>query len=171
MQSHFYPAKVLSYNKQNRTCQIHIQGLTDGLENGLTATIAYPVGDDDKDTDRYIDTPADCWVFFEGGDIAYPVVAFFRSHKAGVITDIRRIRQQNIELLGEKKLTMNAQNIDLTANRLTINAQNIQITGNLDITGNTTQKGVIRASDVWAGVTSLLTHIHGVLANLTTPPK
>lgn len=166
MTPQFYPAKILSYNKHHRTCQVAIPGFTDGLDNGLTASIAYPVGDDDKDTDRLITTPADCWVFFEGGDIVHPVpvVAFFRSHKAGVATDTRRIRQQNIELLAGKNITLACDTLDITA-------KNINITGDLNIKGNTTQQGVIKATDVMAGVVSLFRHIHGVLTNTTTPPR
>lgn len=164
MINQFIPAKVLSYNKQNRTCQVAIQGLTDGLDDGLTASIAYPVGDDDKDTDRLISTPADAWVFFESGDIAYPVVAFFRSHSVGAVVDSRRIRQQNIELLANKMIKLNAsQSIGIETPTLNIKA-NINIDGNLSITGNTNQNGAIVASSVTASGVGLATHTHAVLS-------
>ena len=47
----FIPAKILSYDAATRTAQVQIDGLTDGAENDLTATFAYPVGHDDRDTE------------------------------------------------------------------------------------------------------------------------
>ena len=96
----FYRAKILSYNAQNRTANVHIIGLTDGAEDGLVATFAYPVGDDDRDTELKIVTGNDCYVFFESNDPARPVIAFYASHGTGALTDIRRIQQKNIELKG-----------------------------------------------------------------------
>ena len=45
----FFPAKILRYDAAKRTAQVHVHGLTDGASEGLTAKIAYPVGDDDRD--------------------------------------------------------------------------------------------------------------------------
>lgn len=163
----FYPAKLLSYDNKNRTCQVAIVGLTDGLDDGLTASIAYPVGDDDKDTDRLLMAGSDVWVFFEAGDVAYPVVAFFRSHKADVALNTRRIRQKNIELLANQQITLACDTLD-------IHAKNINITGSLNIKGDTNQQGIIKATDVFAGVVSLLKHIHTVLSKdfgSTSPPQ
>lgn len=112
----FYRAKILSYNAQNRTANVHIIGLTDGAEDGLTATFAYAVGDDDRDTELKIVAGNDCYVFFESNDPARPVIAFYASHGTGALTDIRRIKQQNIELLAEVKATIEAPNIALTGN-------------------------------------------------------
>lgn len=112
----FYRARILSYNAQNRTANVHIIGLTDGAEDGLVATFAYPVGDDDRDTELKIVAGNDCYIFFESNDPARPVIAFYASHGTGALTDIRRIQQQNIELLAEVKATIAAPNIALTGN-------------------------------------------------------
>ena len=47
----FIPAKILSYDAATRTAKVQIEGLTDGAEDGLTATFAYPTGYDDRDTE------------------------------------------------------------------------------------------------------------------------
>ena len=112
----FYRAKILSYDAQKRTAKVHIIGLTDGAEDGLTATFAYPVGDDDRDTERQIVVDNDCYVFFESNDPARPVIAFYASHGTGALTDIRRIQQKNIELLAEINATIEAKSIALKGN-------------------------------------------------------
>ncbi|STY95204.1 hypothetical protein [Moraxella atlantae] len=107
MTPYFYPAKLLSYDKHKRTAKISIAGLTDGASDGLTALLAYPIGDDDKDTERELLAGADCWVFFENGDMACPIIAFYRSHSEGAMVDVRRIRQANIELLARQNILIN----------------------------------------------------------------
>lgn len=47
----FIPAKILSYDADQRVLCNGVGGLTDGAEDGLTATFAYPVGHDDRDTE------------------------------------------------------------------------------------------------------------------------
>lgn len=112
----FYRAKILSYNAQNRTANVHIIGLTDGAEDGLTATFAYAVGDDDRDTELKIVAGNDCYVFFESNDPARPVIAFYASHGTGALTDIRRIQQKNIELLAQSGINIEAPAIALKGN-------------------------------------------------------
>ena len=174
----FYRAKILSYNAQNRTANVHIIGLTDGAEDGLTATFAYAVGDDDRDTELKIVAGNDCYVFFESNDPARPVIAFYASHGTGALTDIRRIQQKNIELLAQIKATIEANTIHLKGNLI--------IDGNITHTGNTTQIGnnivngtlnttgaITSGTDVLAGTTSLKLHTHGGVQNgggSTTPP-
>jgi len=101
-----WPAKIISYNRANRTVQVQIAGLTDGSDNGLTAKIAYPIGEDDRDTERQILANADVWVFFEGGDFSLPVVWAYRSHGNGALVGTRRIKQENIELIATEKITI-----------------------------------------------------------------
>jgi len=121
----FYRAKILSYNAQNRTANVHIIGLTDGAEDGLTATFAYAVGDDDRETELKIVAGNDCYVFFESNDPARPVIAFYASHGSGALVDTRRIQQQNIELLAQIKATIDAKNIELKGNVNTYGSQYI----------------------------------------------
>lgn len=168
MTPYFYPAKLLSYDKHKRTAKISIAGLTDGASDGLTALLAYPIGDDDFDTERELLAGADCWVFFENGDMACPVVAFYRSHSEGAVVDIRRIRQANIELLARQSMLLNADG-GITANTptFTINAHlvvNGDIThkGSLEQSGDQNVSGKITASDdVVGGGKSLKSHRHG----------
>ena len=115
MHNGFWPATILSYDAATRTAQVHIAGLTDGVDEGLTADFAWPVGDDDKDTEREILANADVWVFFEQGQDHAPVIAFYRNHREGALVDIRRIRQKNIELLAAARIFMKAPEVVIEA--------------------------------------------------------
>ncbi|GAA5003279.1 hypothetical protein GCM10023206_06810 [Acinetobacter puyangensis] len=144
---------MLSYDASNRTAKVHIFGLTDGASEGLTATFAYPVGDDDRDTERQIVLQNDVYVFFEGGDEARPVIAFYSSHGSGNTTDIRRIRQKNIELLATAKVAIAAPEIYLTGH--------VIIDGDITHTGNQTTIGTITATvDMVADGVSTVSHDH-----------
>jgi len=104
----FIPAKILSYDAATRTAQVQIDGLTDGAEDGLTATFAYPVGHDDRDTEIQVLVGAEVYVFFAGGQVDSPVIAFYRSHGEGAVVDTRRIRQKNIEILASNSISIEA---------------------------------------------------------------
>lgn len=155
----FKRARILSYDASSRTAQVHIFGLTDGASDGLTATFAFPVGDDDRDTEiKIMDNVSslpDVFVFFDGGNHECPVVAFFSSHGEGNIQDIRRIRQKNIELLAEDKIYQEANIIHLSASKVIIDAD-IEHTGNQNTTGTVTAD-----TDVVGGGKSLKSHTHG----------
>lgn len=150
----FTPAKILSYDQAHRTAQISIAGLTDGAEEGLTATFAYPVGDSDFDTEREILAGADVSVYFDGGQADSPVIAFYRSHGEGAVRDVRRIRQANIEVLARVSMQLTAPTITLTG-RVIIN-------GDIEHTGNQVSTGTITGRvDVIGGVISVNSHTHG----------
>lgn len=137
-----YPATILSYDPQARTAQVDIPSVTDGLEDGITATFAYPVGHDDKDTEILIVPGCECYVFFQQGKPENPVIAFYRSHGTGAVVDYRRIRQKNIELLATAKINLQAtESIDLTAETVTINASNLVINADTKVTGSSTLEG------------------------------
>lgn len=104
----FIPAKILSYDARQRTAQVQIDGLTDGAEDGLTATFAYPVGHDDRDTEIQVLVGAEVYVFFAGGQLDSPVIAFYRSHGEGAVVDTRRIRQKNIKILASNSISIEA---------------------------------------------------------------
>ena len=104
----FIPAKILSYDAATRTAQVQIDGLTDGAEDGLTATFAYPVGHDDRDTEIQVLVGAEVYVFFAGGQLDSPVIAFYRSHGEGAVVDTRRIRQKNIKILASNSISIEA---------------------------------------------------------------
>lgn len=164
------PATLVSYDNINRTAQVSIAGLTDGVSEGITAMIAYPIGDDDLDTERELIPGADVWVFFEQGDTTMPIVAFYRRHGQGrAVVDVRRIRQKNIEVLARATITLKAQDIinmeaatiNMKASTLNIDANIVQkgnysMTGDQDITG-----GLTTTKDVVADNISLIKHPHG----------
>ena len=133
---YMHPATLVSYDKKKRTAKVTIVGLTDGVDEGITAMLAYPIGDDDLDTERELLAGADVWVFFEQGDTAMPIIAFYRRHgEERAVIDVRRIRQQNIELLARAKVTITANDL------IFIKAAQITIEGEVLITGNVTHKG------------------------------
>lgn len=147
---YIHPAKLISYDKVNRTAKVAIVGLTDGVEDGITAMLAYPIGDDDLDTERELLPGADVWVFFEKGDTTMPVIAFYRRHGKGRATiDVRRIRQENIELLARAQITLDAKDIinlkaetiNIDASTINLNASNFNITAKTNVKGNIGQVG------------------------------
>ncbi|MEY2863590.1 MAG: hypothetical protein RLY58_1297 [Pseudomonadota bacterium] len=147
----FYPAKILSYNAAARTAQISIAGITDGAEDGLKATFAYPVGDDDKDTEREILPGADVYVFFEQSDTGCPVIAFYRSHGEGALKDVRRIRQKQIELIAE--------------NSALIEAITTKVVGAMRVTGNLSVG--TGATGTFVSVTGqIITVTDGIITNI-----
>lgn len=175
------PAKIVSYDKIERTAQVTIAGLTDGLNEGITALLAYPIGDDDQDTERELIAGADVWVFFEEGDTTMPVVAFYRRHGKGrAVVDVRRIRQENIELLARANMTLKANDImSIEAKEIHIKAKvsidgDITHAGNQVTTGNQTVNGLMTATtDVIAGGISVKQHTHGGVrsgGSTTSPP-
>lgn len=148
----FYPAVLISYDAANRIGEVTIEGLTNGADRGLDATFAYPVGESDLDTELKIDAvalPAPVWVFFEAGDPSVPVISAWRGHQDGTaLVDTRRIRQKNIELLADRKITLQANNIQVIGET--------KVTGNADVTGNLT---------VGTGRTVVVPTISGILLN------
>lgn len=162
MKPYFYPAKLVSYNPKERTAMIQMDGLTDGSD-GIKATLAYPIGDDDLDTERELLPGADVYVFFEQGDLYAPVIAFYRSHGKGrAVTDTRRIRQENIELLARARVTIKAADlVEVEAGEVRITGH-VVIDGDITHTGNQSTTGTVTASlDVKAGGVSLKQHTHG----------
>lgn len=144
-----HAAKILSYDPKSRTARVSIPSVTDGLDEGITATFAYPVGHDDKDTEIQIIPGADCYVFFLQGDPYSPVIWAFRSHGTGAVVDYRRIRQANIELFASKNINLTAgKTITLTAEKVVIDAElvvkekstfenNVTVKGESDLQGTT----------------------------------
>ncbi len=143
-----YAATIINYDGDSRTAHISIPGVTDGLDEGIEATFAYPVGDDDKDTEREILPGAECYIFFLQGDPASPVIWAYRSHGTGAVTDHRRIRQKNIELLAkanislkaEDEIALNAKTVRIGADTLIIDAKT-EILHALDVMGPSNLQG------------------------------
>ena len=143
---YMHPATLISYDKKGRTAQVAIAGLTDGVADGITAMIAYPIGDDDRDTERELINGADVWVFFEQGDTTMPVITFYRRHGQGrALVDIRRIRQKNIEVLARSSITLTAKDfINVKANKVSIEADVVDIkAGTVNVNAETNFRGDI----------------------------
>ncbi|MGO3664796.1 hypothetical protein [Psychrobacter sp. AOP31-E1-50] len=147
---YMHPAKLISYDKANRTAKVAIAGLTDGVEDGITAMLAYPIGDDDLDTERELLPGADVWVFFEQGDTSMPVIAFYRRHGQGLATvDVRRIRQENIEVLARSTITLDAKDfvnikaetVNIEASTINLKADDFNVTAETSVKGNISQVG------------------------------
>lgn len=132
------PATIVSYNNVERTAQVAIAGLTDGADEGITAMLAYPIGDDDRDTERELIAGADVWVFFEQGLTSAPVIAFYRRHGQGLaVVDVRRLRQKNIEILARSNITLSASElVSIKARQITIEAEEINIRANINQVGD-----------------------------------
>jgi ketosteroid isomerase-like protein len=180
------PCKIISYDQSKRTFRISIDGFTDGATNGISAKIAYPLGFDDRDTEIKTDVVAnaDAWCFFEGNDMAVPVVFAWMTHSGAATTDAtNRIRQENIEILATQKikLSVGSSSIEMSANgdvsidcgNLTISAQTTSVTGT-----QVNVNAVLTATKVKQGGIELGTHTHpvsGVKAGgdtaVTSPPS
>ncbi len=154
----FIPAKILSYDAQQRTAQVQIDGLTDGAEDGIAATFAYPVGHDDRDTEIQVLVGAEVYIFFAGGQLDSPVIAFYRSHGDGAVVDTRRIRQKNIEILATAGVNIAAPTITING-RLVVNGD-IDHTGNQNTSGNVTAQTVTGTTGVTGAGKSLAAHTH-----------
>lgn len=171
----FYPAKLLDYDPKDRIAMISMKGLTDGVPDGIPAMLAYPIGDNDLDTERELIKGADVWVFFEAGDTTKPVVAFYRRHGKGqAVVGTRRIRQEDIELLARLMVLIQAKNlITIRGDTVHIKASTLKIDADIIHSGDQKTQGKITAStDVVGGGKSLKTHSHiGNLGKPTSQPQ
>lgn len=97
-----WPAEVVSYDADSRTCAVIIPGQTDGAETPLVAEIEYPIGDKSRHanmTEIEI-LPGDMvWVEFIQGDPRFPLITGWRNPTRGNSKDWRRWHHANIELL------------------------------------------------------------------------
>ncbi len=128
-----YPAVVVSYDWQKRTCRIEIPGLTDGGDVMPEAEIEYPIGDKSRlgnyTTEIEIWPGDTVWVAFIGGDPRYPVITGYRNPRAGNSVDWRRWHHKNIELLADELINIIA-GIDVLVQA----GQDITIRAGRDIT-------------------------------------
>ena len=99
-----WPAEIVSYDADSRTCQIIIPGQTDGAETPLVAEIEYPIGDKSRHaTMTEIEIlPGDMvWVEFIQGDPRFPLITGWRNPTRGNSSGWRRWHHQNIESLAD----------------------------------------------------------------------
>ncbi|WP_417212043.1 phage baseplate assembly protein [Acinetobacter venetianus] len=152
----FYPAKIISYNRDKRRCMVHIEPFTRGNDSGIEAQIAYSVADDDYKTEVKLTENQEVWVFFEAGDLSRPVIAYSRCHGEGAEVGTRRIEQDKIELIanesirlivGEKEIVLTS--LDAIFKVLTKIQDDLQV-----------DKKVVAQEDVQAKNVSLVDHPH-----------
>lgn len=135
----FWPAKLTSYDAATRTGEVWIDEVTDGADRGLVAEFAYPVGEDDQDTERKITLPANVYVFFEMGDPRCPVIFAWRTRQDGsAVVGTRRIRQVKVEVLaddtvriaGATKVILESSDVSIEAStKIRLSAPIISING------------------------------------------
>lgn len=169
----FWPAKLTSYDAATRTGEVWIDEVTDGADRGLVAEFAYPVGEDDQDTERKITLPANVYVFFEMGDPRCPVVFAWRTRQDGsAVVGTRRIRQQNIQVLATANLNLTAERAEMSFNSMLLTVPaGLNIVG--PVTCQTIECDTVTASDdVIAAAVSLKKHPHNLngLSSPTRPP-
>lgn len=165
-----WPAEIVSYDADSRTCQIVIPGQTDGAETPLVAEIEYPIGDKSRHaTMTEIEIlPGDMvWVEFIQGDPRFPLITGWRNPTRGNSSGWRRWHHANIELLAEAQMRLIAGEsillqVGKTAIRLTA-ADIASIAAAHSIKGPVAQTGGDMTSD---GV-SVQKHKH--LGNLGVP--
>jgi hypothetical protein len=107
-----YPARVTSYDGVSRTCEVSIEGVTDGSERGLRAEIEYPVGDSARDghpTEIEINPGALVWVEFIQGDPRAPLITGYRNPGRSNDVDWRRWHHKNVELLADELMVLNTE--------------------------------------------------------------
>lgn len=169
----FWPAKLTSYDAATRTGEVWIDDVTDGGDRGLVAEFAYPIGEDDQDTELKITLPANVYVFFESGDPRCPVVFAWRTRQDGsAVVGTRRIRQQNIQILATANLTLTAERAEMSFNSMLLTVPaGLNIVG--PVTCQTIECESVKASDdVIAAAVSLKKHPHNLngLSSPTRPP-
>lgn len=138
-----YPAAVISYDPDTRTCRVDIPGITSNGDAYPTAEIEYPIGDKARQSDEHHSTeleilPNDTvWVAFIGGDPRYPIITGYRNPQAGNSIDWRRYHHANIEMTADNVLRLNAATVEINADTVTINGDTATINGNLGVYGDT----------------------------------
>ena len=104
-----WPAVIISYDADSRTCVVSIPGQTDGAESGLVAEIEYPIGDKSRHatmTEIEILPGDKVWVEFIQGDPRYPLITGWRNPTRGNSKDWRRWHHANVEILADRQMRL-----------------------------------------------------------------
>ncbi len=100
-----YPAVVVSYDQEKRTCRVDIPQIASKDEVYPEAEIEYPIGDKSRlgiwETEIEILPGDTVWVDFIGGDPRYPVITGWRNPRMNNSKDWRRWHHTNINLVGD----------------------------------------------------------------------
>lgn len=104
-----WPAVVLAYDGESRTCEVSIPGITDGADSGLIAEIEYPIGDKSRSetmTEIEVLEQDKVWVEFIQGDPRHPLITGWRNPTQGNDTGWRRWHQVNMQLLADTEMRL-----------------------------------------------------------------
>ena len=155
-----YPAVIQSYDPKTRRCMITIDGLT---EEGISAQIANPLGDNPKTTDIKIVKGDLAWIMFIKGDARYPLIIAYRNPDDGNSVGTRTFEQDNISLKANDLISIEAGVVKIKAN--------IEIDGDIKSTGKLTNNGVNVGSDHKHSSGSLRDSRGGGVSNNTGNPN
>lgn len=106
-----WPASIISYDAESRTCEISIEGQTNGGDDKLRAEIEYPIGDKSRNgvmTEIEILAGDLVWVEFIQGDPRAPLITGWRNPTQGNDLDWRRWHHKNIELKSDEEMKLNS---------------------------------------------------------------
>lgn len=127
-----YPAEVLSYNAVDRTCMISVISHAGQME--LLAEIEYPIGDKSQGshaTEVEIKSGDLVWIEFIQGDPRCPLITGWRNPTKSNSVGTRLWHHENMQLLADSQLSMNASDIEAGASNsitLSVGGSSISIT-------------------------------------------
>ena len=131
MSSSLYAAVVKEYIPAKHRARVEIFGLTDN-NSGIypEAEIAYPIGDLHSDTEILIQEGDAVWVSFAiANDVRVPLILAYRNPPTGNMTEIRRFRQKNIELIATGSVLIDAPDIKIKSQNTTLDHTQMTATG------------------------------------------
>lgn len=139
------PAEIESYDANKRLAEIKIDGLTDGAITYPIAELLYSLGDDPSKTEIELLQGDKVWIVFQGGDTRKPVIVGFRCPETNNITRTRRWHKENIELIADETIKLQAPAIFALCENLNIQVTGTTniTTGSLTVTGETTFNSLV----------------------------
>ncbi|SER35719.1 MULTISPECIES: hypothetical protein [Pseudomonas] len=103
-----WPAVVVSYDRDARTCEIVAEGLTDGAGSHLIAEIEQSLGDRSPDTEIRILPGDPIWIDFLAGDPRYPIITGFRSRNLSNMIGTRHWEHENFTIIADETIVLKA---------------------------------------------------------------
>lgn len=154
------PARLETYDAESRTCEISIQGITDGGDSFLPAELCYPLGDKSHasgnkahHTEIELKRGDPVWVTFIDGDPRFPVIIGYRPTRAGNEAGIRRWHHANIELSGDESVTIKTggASVSVSGSKVSVDAGSIELNGSTSLQGKPLSIVAVGKGNVKAG--------------------